>query len=193
MSIQIDPQLIQVIAPAPIANEPDWIVWISGLLVSGLTLWVAWRQAGIARQQTAIAPSQAEIATKQAESADRQAETARNKLKLDLYDKRMEVCHTVRDALGAAVRGEVTRDEELAFLSGVRNAKWLFGHEVAAYLEDTLWGKVIDLGLHNAMSGSPYEPERSTHIEKRAETMKWLMHQHEAFDAMVGPFMTLAH
>jgi hypothetical protein len=48
-------------------------------------------QLGIAKEQTRTAVNQSQTAKKQRETAEKQAETARNKLRLDLFDRRFVV------------------------------------------------------------------------------------------------------
>ena len=127
--------------------------------------------------------------------AFQQWRTARNKLKLDLFDKRMAVYQSVRDTLGTVVRsGALTQDEEINYLAGIQTAKWLFRPVVVEYLEKTLWHRLVDLGLHNTMSTERGNlEERTKHIHLRAETMKWLMSQYTEFDTLCAPDMQLRH
>lgn len=126
--------------------------------------------------------------------AFRQSQIARNKLKLDLFERRMEVYTAVREALGRIARqGNLAQDEQIQFLQGTRTAKWIFGPEVAKYLDETLWHKIANLELHNTMSKDSADPERLQHIQARAETMKWMMKQYEEFDALVSKYLSLRH
>ena len=127
--------------------------------------------------------------------AFRQSQIARNKLKLDLFDKRMGVYQAVREGLSsAATHGKLTHEEEVKYLIGTRPAQWLFGPEVFTYLDETLWHKIVDLGLHNAMSeGRTNDNERVKHIHARAETMKWLVAQYKEFDKLCADYLTLKH
>lgn len=126
--------------------------------------------------------------------AFRQFQIARNKLKLELFDKRMEVYSAAREALSNIARqGDLTTEQQIQYLQGTGSARWLFGHEVSNYLDTTLWHKIVDLELHNTMSKDSEDPERSKHILERAETMKWMIRQHKEFDALVESYLTLKH
>lgn len=71
------------------------------------------------------------IATIAAWIAFRQSQIARNKLKLDLFDRRMEVYTAVREALGSiTMKGKLTQEQQILYLQGTRAAQWLFGPEV---------------------------------------------------------------
>jgi len=126
--------------------------------------------------------------------AFRQSETARNKLKLDLFDKRMAVYQSARKAIGtAATHGNLSQEQQIEYLQGVSPAQWLFGPEVFEYLNKTLWHKIVDLELHNSMSKGPDSAERTHHIHARADTLKWLVAQYSDFDALVGQYLSLSH
>lgn len=126
--------------------------------------------------------------------AFRQSQIARNKLKLDLFEKRMEVYGAVRKALTEISRqGKLTIEQQTQYLQETRSARWLFGSEVFSYLDTTLWHKIVDLELHNTMSKDSETPERSKHIQERAETMKWMIRQYKEFDALVENYLTLKH
>lgn len=126
--------------------------------------------------------------------AFRQSQLARRKLKLDLFDKRMEVYEAVRTALGTAARsGKLTNEQEIEYLLGVRSAKWLFGPDVYEYLDKTLWHKIVDLGLHNSMMEGPRDNESTKHIHARADTIKWLVAQYQEFDKLCAKYLRLEH
>jgi len=124
--------------------------------------------------------------------AFRQFQIARNKLKFDLFDKRMEVYGAVRDALGSISRqSSLTQEQQIQYLQGTRTARWLFGPEVFHYLDETLWHKVVDLEFQNTMSKDSAEPERVKHIQERTETFTWMTKQYKEFDALVAKYLTL--
>lgn len=124
--------------------------------------------------------------------AFRQFQIARNRLKLDLFDKRMEVYEAVREALGHIARqGNLSLDQQIQYLQGTRSARWLFGPEVFQYLDETLWHKIVDLEHHNTMSRDSNGDTRSQHIQARTETFKWLIKQHKEFDALVEEYLRL--
>ena len=126
--------------------------------------------------------------------AFRQSQIARNKLKLDLYDRRFKVYEAVQQMLGViTVQGKLGLGDEVMYLTGIQSAKWFFGPEVAVYLEKELWQKIVDFGLHNTMSEGPPSEERNEHVRARAETMKWLIAQHKELDRLCAPYLKLKH
>ncbi|SBV35265.1 hypothetical protein STPYR_10195 [uncultured Stenotrophomonas sp.] len=128
--------------------------------------------------------------------AYRQWRTAQNKLKLDLFDKRMLVYQAARDALGyIGSHGKTSHEQQIEYLTGIQTAKWLFGPEVHSYLSETLWHKIVDLELHQSMVyDAPNDhPDRSKHIKLKAETLKWLIAQYSVLDKMCAKYMVLGH
>lgn len=128
--------------------------------------------------------------------AYRQWRTAQNKLKLDLFDKRMVVYQAVRDALGyIASHGKIGSEQQIAYLSGIQAAKWLFGPEVYTYLSETLWHKIVDLELHQTIvyDAPPDHPERSEHIQLKGETLRWLIAQYSVLDEKCAEYMLIGH
>jgi len=156
-------------APQPIAPAIHWTAYstaIAGPFIAVIAAWIAFRQWQLAR----------------------------NKLKLDLFDRRMAVYEAVRTMLGKATRaGKLTLEEEVEFLSGVQTAKWLFGPEVQTYLEKELWNKIVDFGYQNTMMASASGNQRAEHIKARTEIFKWIMSQYEQLDKLCKPYLTLRH
>lgn len=148
---------------------PHWTAYITAVVIPIIALIAAW-------------------------IAFRQSQIARNKLKLDLFEKRMAVYETVQKTLGtAASRGRLTPEEEVSYLAGIHSARWLFGPEVFKYLDETLWHKIVDLDLHNSMLKEPPGEERSKHVRERAETLKWLVAQLKEFDKLCINYLSLKH
>jgi len=127
--------------------------------------------------------------------AYRQSQIARNKLKLDLFEKRMVVYQAVREALSTvAQRGNLTQEEQINYLVGTRSARWLFNSKIYEYLDKSLWHKIVDLELHNSMMSGPMnDQERVSHIRSRADTILWLGAQYEAFDRLCAEDLSLKH
>lgn len=149
--------------------KPHWTAYMTAIIVPVIALIAAW-------------------------IAFRQSEIARRKLKLDLFERRMQVYEVARKTIGVAVRGRSLKpEEEFEYLSGVRSAKWLFDDEVSEYLETTLWEKFVDLDLHNRMSSSPDPQERVPHVQLRSETLRWLMAQFKELDARLAAYLRLGH
>lgn len=132
------------------------------------------------------------IAATAAWIAFRQFQIARNRLKLDLFDKRIEVYEAVREALSSISRqGNLTQEQQIQYLQGTRTARWLFGPEVFQYLDETLWHKIVELEYYNTMSRDSEGGARSQHIQAKTETFKWMISQYKEFDALVAEYLSL--
>ena len=187
------PQTVQqiIVPTAPAPHSPHWTAYASSVTVPFIAAVAAW----IAFRQFRIAARQSEISLKQSEISLQQAETAKNKLKLDLFEKRMAIYEVVQETIRKAANGgKLDQEDQIKFIVGTRSAKWLLGEEVYEYIDKTLWHKLIDLDLHNSMSeGSRGDPERTKHIHARADTIKWLVKQFSEFDNLCKEYLSLKH
>lgn len=127
--------------------------------------------------------------------AYRQWRTAQNKLKLDLFDRRLQVYTAVRDYIaGVLVSGRTSNEAELAYTTSTRGPRWLFDEDIVEYLDKVLWHKICELGcIQSELQGAPAGKERSDNIRKQAELKKWLNEQLGALDAKLAPFLRLGH
>jgi hypothetical protein len=107
----------------------------------------------------------------------------------------MGIYQTAKDMLGyVASHGETSRAEQNKYLTGIQGSKWVFGPEIAAYL-DEMWKKIVGLELHQTMvyDTSHDDPNRSKHIQLKAETLKWLMKQYGILDDKCADYLSLKH
>lgn len=150
---------------------PYWTAYITAVVVPIIALIAAW-------------------------IAFRQSQIARNKLKLDLFEKRLAVYETVQKILEtAAEKGKLTQEERLNYFVGIRSARWLFGPEVFKYLEETLRPEIANLDLHNAVMEEepPGDERRTRHVRARLETTERLSAQLKEFDRLCKNDLTLKH
>lgn len=65
-----------------------------------------------------------------------QLKTARRKLKLDLFEKRLEIFQTVSKSLSFAIFEKCsTQEERLLFWQAAQNSKWLFDEKISTQLK----------------------------------------------------------
>ncbi len=113
-------------------TQSEWIDIIravSPVLAALLAGGVAWKfgsiQAGIARQQ--------------AETAAASAKTARNKLKLDLFDRRWAIYSIAIDAMRKAIGNDGwSSDERYQYTVAVLGARWIMDERADEYLTKTI-------------------------------------------------------
>ncbi|WP_314435905.1 hypothetical protein [Massilia timonae] len=126
--------------------------------------------------------------------AYRQWITARNKLKLDFFDRRMEiyrlaisVLERIRDDDEGAVEAMHKLDQALPA------ARWLFNTPVSLYLHElelrawTSYKRYADFKVENG--------ELTAQFLEREKTSKHADYQSEIqrLDQVIGPFLSLAH
>lgn len=127
--------------------------------------------------------------------AYRQWRTAQNKLKLDLFDRRLVVYEAARDYISSVMTsGKTTQEKEFEFLTGTRGAKWLFDDEIVQYLDEELWHKICALGcLQSELDGMPAGEERTKKIHAQADLKKWFVSQMKILDGKFASYLTLRH
>lgn len=127
--------------------------------------------------------------------AYRQWRTANDKVRLDLFDRRLAVYQAVRDVIGAVTRSAVvSQEEQLEFLRRTQSARWLFGSEIEVYLTE-MWHKIVDLDLHRSMiyDGGAEGEERQKHVMGKAETLKWFVAQRNVLDQKCSSYLSFGH
>jgi hypothetical protein len=120
---------------------------------------------------------------------------ARDKLKLDLFERRLEIYTATRDVLALVlIRGSVTHEEIQAFLYGVCSARWLLNDQIADYMQTTLGGNLYKLlALEGDLKGLSVGADRTRNVEEQRELKTWLERQYDALDAMFTPFLRVKH
>jgi hypothetical protein len=118
--------------------------------------------------------------------------TAKNKLKLDLFDRRWAVYVAVRELLSEIVRhANVSPEAQDKFLAGVRGARWLFDERVHHYIFEELYRRVTDLQAANAMlePGAPTQQDQQSHVKMKWEICRWSAENN--VDVLFGEFLQM--
>lgn len=125
----------------------------------------------------------------------RQWKTAQNKLKLDLFNRRLSVFEATEKIIGTVFReGIVTEEDRIDFLRGTKNSKWLFNSDISDYLQEELHGKIVDLQQYTfELKGNCTETERIEKIREQAQTKKWIVAQYKVIDDKFMAFLGLSH
>lgn len=102
----------------------------------------------------------------------RQAKTAADKLRLDLFDRRLEIYKAVKAAIGDAVHtGDVTQAEENEFRIATNATRWVFDNRVHAYVSTTL--PLIFGELHRTFANQKdlqFRPD-AQHVQKERDAV----------------------
>ena len=125
--------------------------------------------------------------------AIRQWQTAADKLKFELFHRSLPVYDSARRLLAIVKSyGRVSAAELDTFTSETREAKWLFGDEVANYLRDELRSKALELQqLEGELKDQPIEEERTRICNRQGEVGNWFRDQDDVLDAKFAPFLKL--
>jgi hypothetical protein len=107
---------------------------------------------------------------------------SRNRLKLDLWEKRYGVFTATMNLLAAVVREADCSNEELSkFGRGIVGNEFLFDVEVTDYLQEQVWKKCVDLSGHRrkvgAEGGLPRGPERTKLSKENHDLLLWFSEQ----------------
>jgi hypothetical protein len=116
--------------------------------------------------------------------AYRQWRTAQNRLKLDLFDRRLAI-HT--EALGIILRAVTKPMEPLdlsAFETAVRQSRWLLDKEIEQYFRKEFIPKLVEFQV-NWMAGIKSD------MAERKENFYWLTEQEDALDAKFDCFLKI--
>lgn len=127
--------------------------------------------------------------------AYRQWVLARNKLKLELFDRRYRVYEAARTLLASIMTTGKAKDEELwKYLAAVRESRWLLDTAAAEYLQKELYGKALKLAQYESeLDGVPVGGERTRLVGLKGEVREWLIAQYQVLDEKFAPYLQLRH
>jgi hypothetical protein len=108
---------------------------------------------------------------------------ARDKLRLDLFSKRLEAYEKLQEFFTSVLRTATVEDSALPMLAEARyKSRFLFGPEIAANF-DTLWKKAVGMRtLRSRLYGPgalPVGPERTSVCEEDHVLLTWMMEEME--------------
>ena len=121
--------------------------------------------------------------------------TNRNKLKLDLFDRRFAVYDAARTLIGRVITQSHAKNEQIfEFLGGTREAAFLLDKQIAEYLFKELHHKAsLLLTLHSELEGLPVGEERTKNIEHRRQVRNWFEQQYDVLDEKFSKYIQLEH
>jgi hypothetical protein len=121
--------------------------------------------------------------------------TAQNKLKLDLFDRRLQVYEAARELIASIMTsGKTSPEQEFKYLSGTRGAVWLFDQSIVEYLDEEIWPKVCALwALQLELEGEPVGETRTKNVQTQRTIKKWLSDQQRVMELRFAPFLKLRH
>lgn len=120
---------------------------------------------------------------------------ARNKLKLDLFERRW----TVYEALGKVLRqmgenGNVSDEERREFMYGTRAYQWLFNRRIAGFIRTTQYNAILLSALTAELGHEIAQTRRQAISVRRSEIIKWAIDQFPVeVDKMFKRSMAIRH
>ena len=126
--------------------------------------------------------------------ARRQAETARNRLILDLFDRRFPLYNATIELFRTIFTTGVLKDEEIiTYMTAVRPARFLLNVELESYLLKTIADKAFDLTMLNAEFSTLTDDERRENVRKQRAIKDWFNNERNTIDDRFSEFMQLRH
>ena len=156
----------------------DFAAPVATIIAAGAAVFVTWT----------LGRWQVEIARQQAATATQQAATALDRLRHDLFERRIAVFDAARDLILETYReGTVSADALTAFILGTEKSVFLFDHTVTEYIGE-MRNRASQLNYIAAMlSGERLAvgPEREALAKKEADYTLWFVQQS---DVLIGKF-----
>ena len=132
---------------------------------------------------------QADIGRRQAETAAMAMNTARNKLRLDLFDKRFAVYEAAALTINAALENKVTYDQRFDYMEAIKPARWLFDADVVEHL-DLIFTKVFDLiELNDNINEEPDAKFRADMVARRKRCLIDIREQLATLHSLLSPYL----
>lgn len=107
-----------------------------------------------------------------------QQRTAKNKLHLDLFDRRLPVFEAAMKLAGIIIsKGNISREEVREFAIASRSVRFLFDQKLQDYCDELHDTALIVWAGKQKIDGSPLGDERATSSELLTERIVWFNEQ----------------
>lgn len=139
-----------------------------------------------------IAKSQVTLARSQIEIAEKNWQVSRDKVMLDLFDRRMAVYDDLRNVMSEIMRhGTVETKLMFEFAHAVDRIDILFGPEVSEYIAALR----KEIGIHHVAEGAIEHPRneeaRQAAIERKYQSFENLMKFFDEFPALIKSYVAM--
>lgn len=132
---------------------------------------------------------QADIGRRQAETAAMAMTTARNKLRLDLFEKRFAVYDAAALVIEATLGNKVTYDQRFDYMEAIKPARWLFDDGVVEHL-DQIFSKVFDvIELDDNYREEPDANQRTDLLKRRKQYLNDLRDFQGTLRSLMSPYL----
>jgi hypothetical protein len=116
-----------------------------------------------------------------------------NKLKLDLFDRRMRVFNALQTLLIHTIReGRIDGTKIEAYRADMWLSEFLFDKSVHQFLSEFFDKSVELMNAGDQLDGMQADdPDRSAVIKKKYDTLRWLTSRGDKIRAAFRPFLTI--
>lgn len=122
--------------------------------------------------------------------AQKQSETAADKLRLDLFEKRLSVYQSASKYISKIlIHGQSSANDDDEYWQGVASAVWVFGPEIDTYLRKTLWTLTSNLHEINEELKESEGQDRYNLGMRKLKLRRELREQHEVLVKLVKPYL----
>jgi hypothetical protein len=127
--------------------------------------------------------------------AYRQWRLAQNKLKLELFDRRLSIHKAASDFLvSIATSGTIINEEFYKFMASTSETRWLISESAAKYFREDIFDKVLEFQrIDGELDDMPACETRTIAVNAKAEIRKWLLAQHKVVDEKFSKYLQLQH
>jgi hypothetical protein len=123
-----------------------------------------------------------------------QMQIARNKLRLDLFDRRYRVYDATRNFVAAILRDTTFQDAQLRdFYVGTSDAEFLFGSDILNYLTHVKTRANTMRVQRTIYERMPVGEERLVETQKEHEHFKWFTDQPTNITIVFSPYLGFSH
>jgi hypothetical protein len=167
---------------------------------AGAALSIAWWVISVAtapQVQMVAALLTPSVALLAAVIAGAQWHIARNKLKLDLFDRRYAVFAVISETMRKVAHSErITKAVVDDFLAGTQSTEWLFDHDTACFVHD-LGVRLLDVNAgQNVYFDVSRTPTDEVRVRARGDmdaARTWIINERLALSSKFGDFLRLQH
>ena len=118
---------------------------------------------------------------------------ARDKLRLDLFDRRYKVFEATRKFLTMTVKKARFDDAQLfEFCAGIADAEFLFGNDVVDYLAQIRKRALEARAHHEELQSLPVGDERSRRVQAKTDQILWSGDQLDLMIKTFSPYLNFS-
>ena len=120
-----------------------------------------------------------------------QWKTNRDKVKLELYDRRYKIYDETRRFISSAVRnGDLTNEDFSKFYEVLPETRFLFQDDVYSYMQELI-NKGANLHADSVIaSGSSENPHYKNAVEKAGDIVNWYGKQYDKLHVIFKPYLS---